>query len=412
MRCGHSSMRTSCRFLPEMADVFLLIQIIAKNGMTFNIKLQFHFYFCFATLPALIREDRMTGKIGVAVIGAGAIGRTHIDTLGKMEGMRLAALVDPAPSGRSLADTLGVPCMPDVAALIDSGLADAAIVATPNETHLPVSAALLNAGIPVLLEKPVAESLESALSLIGLAEKTGVPLLVGHHRRHNPIIRAAHAAIHGGKIGDLVMATVTCSLAKPSSYFEATWRRAPGAGGPLLINLVHEIDLMRHFFGEVASVQAIASHGRRGFSVEDTAAVALTFVKGGLATLCISDAATGPWAWDLSAGENLARFPAHPVTAHHYAGSRAGLSLPDLTLWEPEGEPDWTRKLRPSKLAFEPADAYEAQLAHFAGLIRDGGAPLVSARDATVNLIVLDAIRTAAERRETVTVDLSPLDTV
>ncbi len=351
----------------------------------------------------------MTEKIAVAVIGAGVIGKTHIDTLARMDGVQLSALVDPAPAGRALAEANGVPCLPDVTALIDSGLAQAAIVATPNETHLPVSEALMKAGIPVLLEKPVAESLASALRLITVAEETGVPLLIGHHRRHNPIIRAAHAAIHAGRIGDLVMATVTCALAKPASYFDAGWRRAPGVGGPLLINLVHEIDLMRHFFGEIATVQAISSNARRGFAVEDTAAVALTFKRGGLATLCISDAATGPWAWDLTAGENLVRFPAHPVSAHHYAGSRAGLSLPDLTLWEPDGEPDWTRKLKPSVLAVAAADPYEAQIAHFATLVRDGGAPLVSARDATANLIVLDAIRAAAESGRTVAVDLSAL---
>lgn len=351
----------------------------------------------------------MTENISVAVIGAGAIGRTHIDTLARHEGLRLGAIVDPMPGGAALAQTLGVPCLPDVASLIEEGLAQAAIVATPNESHLPISAALLEAGMPVLLEKPVAESLDSALRLISVAEKTGVPLLVGHHRRHNPIIREAHAAIRGGRIGALVMATVTCALAKPPSYFEAAWRKTPGAGGPLLINLVHEIDLLRHFFGEIACVQAMTSHARRGFAVEDTAAIALTFANGGLATLCISDAATAPWAWDLSAGENPVRFPAHPVTAHHYAGSRAGLSLPDLMLWEPEGEPDWTRRLKPSMLPVAPADPYEAQLRHFEALIRNGGAPLVSARDATANLIVLDAIRLAAERGTVVDVDLTPL---
>ncbi|MFT4149933.1 MAG: Gfo/Idh/MocA family oxidoreductase [Paracoccaceae bacterium] len=351
----------------------------------------------------------MAGAIGVVVVGAGAIGRTHIDTLARMADLRLSALVDPMPAGRALAEKLGVPCFADVSALIESGLAQAAIVATPNETHLPVSETLLRAGLPVLLEKPVAESLVSALRLIAVADETGVPLLVGHHRRHNPIIRAAHQAIHAGRIGDLVMATVTCSLAKPPSYFEAAWRRAPGAGGPLLINLVHEIDLLRHFFGEIASVQAIASHGRRGFAVEDTAAVCLTFAAGGLATLCISDAAVGPWAWDLSAGENMARFPAHKVSAHHYAGSRAGLSLPDLTLWQPPADPDWTRELRPETLPVTHADPYEAQLDHFADLIRNGGVPRVSGRDATANLLVLDAIRAAAETGQSVAVDLSPL---
>ncbi|WP_164885826.1 Gfo/Idh/MocA family protein [Paenirhodobacter populi] len=351
-----------------------------------------------------------TGKtLNIAVIGAGAIGRTHIDTLARMPTMRLSAIVDPAAPGQALAESLGVPCLPDVAALIRTGLADAAIVATPNETHLPVSEALLRAGLPVLLEKPVAESLASALKLIEVVEETGVALLVGHHRRHNPIIRAAHEAIHSGAIGDLVMATVTCALAKPDPYFEAAWRRTPGAGGPLLINLVHEIDLLRHFFGEIATVQAIAANARRGFAVEDTAAVCLTFENGGLATLCISDAASGPWAWDLTSGENPARFPAHKVSAHQYAGVAGGLSLPDLTLWRHPGTPDWTVEMQPEPLTVTPGDPYEAQLAHFADLIREGGAPRVSARDATANLIVLDAIRQAAETGRTVDVNLAPL---
>lgn len=351
----------------------------------------------------------MSASIGIAVIGAGAIGRTHIETLAAMPDLHLAAIVDPTPAAAALAESLGVPCLSQTADLLEAGCAAAAIVATPNETHLPVSAALLRAGLPVLLEKPVAESLTSACALIEVAEETGVPLLVGHHRRHNPIIRAARAAIADGLIGDLVMATVTCSLAKPDSYFEAAWRRSPGAGGPLLINLVHEIDLLRHFFGEISHVQATASQDRRGFAVEDTAAVTVRFARGGLATLCISDAAVGPWAWDLSAGENPARFPAHPVTPHLYCGSKAGLSLPDLALWQPPGAPDWTVPLQPRRLEVTPGDPYRAQLEHFAGLIRHGGTPLVSVRDATANLIVLDAIARAAASGQRVAVDLSPL---
>lgn len=170
----------------------------------------------------------MQQDIAIAVIGAGAIERTHIDTLARMGDMRLSAPVDPAAGSQKLAESLGVPCLPDVSALIDSGLAQAAIVAMPNETHLPVSETLLDAGIPVLLEKPVAESVKSALRLISVADRAGVPLLVGHHRRHNPIIRAAHKAIRGGMVGDLVMATVTTSLARPAAYFDAPWRRTRG----------------------------------------------------------------------------------------------------------------------------------------------------------------------------------------
>lgn len=353
----------------------------------------------------------MTEAIGIAVVGAGVIGRTHVDTLARVSGMRLSALTDPSPAAAGIAEAAGVPFLPDVAALISSGLAQAAIVATPNETHLPVTEALLRAGLPVLLEKPVAESLESALKLIAVADETRLPVLVGHHRRHNPVVCSAHQALRSGRIGELVIASVTCSLYKPDAYFEAQWRRTPGAGGPLLINLVHEVDLLRHFFGEIASVQAITSNARRGFAVEDSAAVVLTFAEGGIASLVISDAASGPWAWDLTSGENPARFPAHKVTAHHYAGSRGALSLPDLTLWLPDGEPDWTRELRTERLPVVPGDPYEAQLAHFADLVRGRETtPRVSLRDATANLIVLDAIREAAASGRRVEVDLSPLE--
>lgn len=351
----------------------------------------------------------MQDRLAIAVIGAGVIGRTHIDTLARMPQMRLAALVEPGPAGQALAETLGVPCLPDVASLIAAGVAQAAIVATPNETHLPVTQALLEAGLPVLLEKPVADSTAAALALIRVADSTGLPLLIGHHRRHNPIIRAAHRAIHDGALGDLVMATVTTTLAKPAAYFDAPWRRTAGSGGPILINLVHEIDMLRHFFGEIASVQAMSSHARRGFPVEDTAAVCVSFAKGGLATLCISDAAVGPWAWDLTAGENMARFPAHGVSAHLYAGSKAGLSLPDLTLWPAVAAPDWTNTLQPVRLPHTPADPYEEQLRHFAGLIRHGGRPRVSVRDGAANMIVLDAITKAARTGQAVAVDLSAL---
>ncbi|MEI4485973.1 Gfo/Idh/MocA family oxidoreductase [Frigidibacter sp. MR17.14] len=359
----------------------------------------------------------MDSAVRIAVVGAGVIGRTHVETLGRMAPrgeVRLSAIVDPMPAGRALAAGLGVPAFDDAEALVEAGAADAAIVATPNETHLPLTAALIGAGLPVLLEKPVAESLQAARALVALQARLGVPVLVGHHRRSNPIVARAREAIAAGEIGDLVMASVTTSLAKPAAYFDMAWRRSPGAGGPLLINLIHEIDMLRHFFGEIVSVQAIVSNAQRGFAVEDGAAVALRFAGGGLGTVAISDAAAGPWAWDLTAGENPGRFPAHPVSAHHYAGSRGGLSLPDLTLWRhdgpTDGPPDWTRPMRSERLTAAATDAYEAQIAHFADLVTGrADHPRVSLADGTANLAVIEAIRTAGATGRVAEVDLSGL---
>ena len=66
---------------------------------------------------------------------------------------------------------------------------------------------------------------------------------------------------------------------KPEDYFEAAWRRQSG-GGPLLINLVHDLDVLRHLVGEIESVRAFTSSATRGFEVEDTASVAIRFASG------------------------------------------------------------------------------------------------------------------------------------
>ncbi|GGD25179.1 Gfo/Idh/MocA family protein [Sinisalibacter lacisalsi] len=331
----------------------------------------------------------------IAIVGAGIIGHTHAATLADVRGVALSAVVDPI-AGADVAERHGVPLFTDVGALLDAGVADAAIVASPNDTHVPITSALLRAGLPVLLEKPVANSVADGEALIAVAEETGVPVLVGHHRRHNPIIKAAKAAITAGRLGDLVTATVNSTLAKPSSYFDVAWRRGSASGGPLSINLIHEIDLLRHFWGEVAEVRAFASNHHRGFDVEDTAAAILVFASGGIATLTISDAATGPWAWDVTAGENPARFPAHDTIAHAYAGTLAALSLPDLAFWRPADEPDWTVRMTRGTLPCTPADPYIGQIEHFAAVARGNASPLVSLADGVANMRVIEAIKTSA----------------
>ncbi|MDF0601663.1 Gfo/Idh/MocA family oxidoreductase [Psychromarinibacter sp. C21-152] len=344
----------------------------------------------------------------IAVIGAGIIGRTHIETLGRVEGMALSAIADPDPAAKALADARGVPFFAEAADLIAARVADAVVVAAPNDAHLPLGLELLAAGLPVLMEKPVTASLAEGAELVAAVERTGVPVLVGHHRRHNPIIKAAKAAIEAGEIGELVTATVMSVLTKPAPYF-AAWRVVAGQGGPLLINTTHEIDLLRHFFGPVAQVTAVTSNAQRDLPVEDTAAAILSFERGGLATITQTDAAAGPWAWDVTAGENLARFPAHDTIAHAYAGTKAALSLPDLSLWRHPGPPDWTVEMRRTALPHTPGDAYVAQLAHFGAVARGEAEPLNSAADGLGTMTVVEAIRrSAAEARQVSVAELAP----
>lgn len=340
----------------------------------------------------------------IAVIGAGAIGRAHAELLAQQPGRaRLAAIVDPADAARGFAALLGVPWFADVEAMLARGRPDAAIVATPNDMHLPVALVLIAHNTPLLVEKPIAATLAEAAALVEAANAAGVPVLVGHHRRHNPVIRAARAFLAEGRLGRLVSVTVMATMLKPDDYFAPEWRRRRPGGGPILTNLIHEIDLVRHLCGEIVSVQAIASNAVRGFEVEDTAAALLRLANGALVTMSLSDAAVAPWCWDLIARE-AQHYPAQPAraNAHHLAGTEGALTLPHLEFWRYAGAKGWREPLSIEAAAHQTGDPYLAQLQHFCEVVSGEAAPLVSVEDASrtlkATLAVEESARTGATR--------------
>lgn len=338
----------------------------------------------------------MTVAMTVALVGAGAIGRLHAERCRTHPDVRLAAIADPAPAARAAADRAGVPWFEDAQPMLDAVRPGAVIVATPNATHLPIARACIARGLPLLLEKPIAATVDDARALCEAAEAASVPLLVAHHRRHNPIQRRARELVAAGALGRPVAANVMAVWLKPDSYFEHAWRREPG-GGPVLINLIHDIDQLRFVFGEVIEVQAMASHGVRGFVVEDTAAVMLRFANGALATLVASDAAPSPWDWDLNAGE-APHYPQQGVQTLFLCGTEASLSLPGLQLWRYDGRPGWHEELSVHRCAPHAADPYHEQLRHFRAVAEGREAPLCGGRDAlrtlAVALAVLESART------------------
>lgn len=333
-------------------------------------------------------------KTRLAVIGAGVIGRTHIDRIGRSSNLALAAIADPTEAGKALAEALGVPWFADHRAMLETAQPQGAIVATPNAAHISVASDCLRAGVAALVEKPVADSVAEARALVEVQLQTQVPVLVGHHRRHNPINRRARDIVQAGHLGQLVAATALATFLKPDAYFDVAWRREKG-GGPILINLIHDIDMLRFLLGEIESVQAITSNKVRGFEVEDTAAAVMRFANGALGTVVVSDAATSPWCWDFCAGEQD-QYPRQNVPSHFISGTHGSLSLPDLELWRYRGERSWHAEMTQEKTFVHKADPYERQLQHFKAVIEGQEAPLCSALDGLRTLQATLAVREAA----------------
>ncbi|MBL4891401.1 MAG: Gfo/Idh/MocA family oxidoreductase [Rhizobiaceae bacterium] len=328
----------------------------------------------------------------IAILGAGLIGKRHAEYVAG-EAI-LSAIVDPAEEAKAVAQKHSVNHYSSLDDLLNDDKPDGVIIATPNQMHEEHAIKCMEAGIPVLIEKPIADTVAAAERIVAVGEKTKVPILVGHHRRYNPLIARAKQAIDEGKLGRIVAVHTSCWFYKPDDYFTAEWRRASGAG-PILVNMIHDVDLLRYFCGDVHSVQAQQSNAVRGHVVEDTAVILLKFTNGALGTVTVSDSIAAPWSWELAAAEN----PAYPVTgttSTMIGGTIGSLSVPDLGLWQHDDAPSWWNPISRNALNYDEGDPLSLQIRHFADVIAGNTEPVMSGHEGLATLKVMGAINEAA----------------
>lgn len=247
----------------------------------------------------------MSAPVRLTVMGAGLIGKRHIEHILARPEAVLSSIVDPMPVARELAVSLKVDWFSSVQDMISENRPEGVVVATPNQMHVANGMDCIAAGSPALIEKPLADDIVAAQTLVEASERAGVPLLTGHHRRHNPMIQRAKAEIDSGRLGQIVSVHGMFWLIKPDDYFEVPWRGEKGAG-PAFVNLIHDVDLLRYLCGDIVAVQAAQSNRLRGNAVEETAVIILHFASGALGTVNVSDTIQSPWSWEFTTGENPA----------------------------------------------------------------------------------------------------------
>jgi predicted dehydrogenase len=340
--------------------------------------------------------------VRIAVVGAGLIGRRHIQLVRGSPFSSLTAIADPDPGVESFASEAGIRWFRSLDDVLADERPQGVILATPNEMHVPQGLQCIEAGVPVLVEKPIATTVSDGLRLAVAADRDDVPLLVGHHRRHSPLLTSARDVIASGRLGEVVGVLAMTLFAKPDHYFEAApWRREPG-GGPILINLIHDIDALRMLVGEVVNVRAIASKSLRHSAVEESVAVAMEFAGGAVGSLLLSDTAASPFSWEMTAGED----PVYPHYADRdcyvVAGTRGTLTIPSLRLTTADGAPSWHRRMLESVARPAPGKPLARQLEHFCAVIQGNAKPMVDGRDAVESLRVTLAVGESARTGQSV----------
>jgi UDP-N-acetylglucosamine 3-dehydrogenase len=195
------------------------------------------------------RGPFMGGAVGdnplkIGVVGVGVMGSNHARVLSEMAGVELVGVVDPDRKRREfVARTLGCGEFADLQALIHSGV-DAVTIAAPTHLHHDLALTCIAHGLHVMVEKPIAPTVEEGRAIVAAARRAGVTLMIGHVERFNPAVESIKRAIKDQDILSIAITRVGPFPPRMSNV------------GVVIDLAVHDIDLIRWFTdSEIVEIQ-------------------------------------------------------------------------------------------------------------------------------------------------------------
>jgi predicted dehydrogenase len=339
-------------------------------------------------------------KVRIGLIGLGLMGTPHARILKKVEECDLVAASDVDEKQKKVTEELGIKFYKSYEEMVAKEGVQGVILALPNHLHAPIGIACAKKGLHLFVEKPIAQSVSEADRLIEAARENKVHILVGHQRRFSVLVEKAREIVTGGELGRLVGVTIIWSLLKPGPYFDGalSWRKEKGAGGPILINLIHEIDNLRYICGEIEEVYAIVSNKVRNFPVEDTASITLRFKNGALGTIFLSDCTPSLTSWEGTTGENPLLY--HDFgNCYQFFGTDASLLFPQMKrrYYSDTAKTGWNYPITEQGYKVPREDPYIKEFSHFCRVIRGMEEPRTSGEDGKKTLEVTLAIQRSGE---------------
>lgn len=318
----------------------------------------------------------------VGVVGLGAMGINHARVYRDLEA-DLVAVADPdAARGRMCEKRFGTRWVASHTELLRDPTIEAVSIAAPTSLHHPIATEALLAGKHVLVEKPIADTIDKGEELVRLAEKSGRVLAVGHIERHNPVTRAAKDLIASGKVGDV--------LAISS-------RRVSGGGsriqdvGVILDLAIHDIDVARYLAGsEVVAVYAAAGGSKP--EREDRAQIVLEFENGIFASL------EANWRSPVKV-RKLSLTCSQAYVEMDYVAQAIERSTSQVLAPDVSNLYSVPREWESHRVAIQNQEPLKNELRDFLEAARTGRPPLVTGSDGVAALRVARAsLRSARER--------------
>ena len=335
-------------------------------------------------------------EIGIGIIGSGFMGRTNAETIAKyLPGARLIAVAGGSRAPQLAAD-YNVDFEPNVQALVERSDVDAVFISTPHNEHARQTIAAAEAGKHILLDKPMAVSLEECDRILAATHQANVNLMIMFGQRFRLVNREAYRLIQEGAIGRIT-AIETCGLHTGGLASLPPWQSLPENLGTLFAHGVHNIDQVRWFTGDEVATVAARIH-REAPSGNEVSTMAVLSLRGGaMATVWVSWAIPSPG------------FP-HTDFSTRVVGDAGLLDLDAYGTLRLGRNGNWTVVAEQKPIDFKGKgmldavrmEAYAAQGQEFLNSIREHRKPAVTGEDGRAAVEVALAAYESSDTQRTV----------
>jgi UDP-N-acetyl-2-amino-2-deoxyglucuronate dehydrogenase len=329
-----------------------------------------------------------------ALVGCGRIAKRHAELLGQKQiaGAELAAVCDLVETkARKLAAPYGAPAYTDMHEMMKRERVDVVVVLTESGRHAEHTVALAPYGKHIVVEKPMALTLDDADAMIHACDRHNVRLFVVKQNRFNVPVVQLRRALEAGRFGRLVMGTVRVRWCRRQDYYDQdSWRGTWGLDGGVLTNQAsHHVDLLEWMMGEVDSVFAKSTTALANIEAEDTAVVVLKFRSGALGMI---EATTATRPKDLEGSLS--------ILGEGGSVEIGGFAVNEIKVWQFEKPLASDEDVR-TRYSVNPPNVYgfghQAYYEHVVACLRDQQPQLVDGLEGRRSLELISAIYESIE---------------
>lgn len=313
----------------------------------------------------------------IAIVGIGSIGSRHLRLVHELLPRCEVVIVRSGNGTRSEKKNITEESFDSLQDAIDAGI-QAAVISTPSAFHIDQMIMVMKAGIHVLVEKPLSNSIKNINTLLDIHQESKAIGLIGYCLRYDPAAVQFKEMLNEKKIGKILHVNIDCGSYLPDWRPGQDYRQSASAikklGGGVLLELSHELDYIRWFFGEVENVMAkLGNSSTLDIDVEDSAEILLHSMQG------------------FNIGVHLdfnSRTDRRTCKARCTEGDLIWDAISKTVTWVPSGGSEEVKKFQ-----YGCDYIYREQLRHFFDCIENGQQPKVTVEDGIATLRIVEGIR-------------------